>query len=563
MTSPDRGLKAFLRRHWAILLPAFVYCYIFPWLPALRSPNELCRLYQTRAIADHGTMEINDVMKELGPIGDLSCVAVQRDPASQAIIARRPCPAVRGRREFREEHYYPSKAPLLAVVAVPVYAALKAFRQPVPETALVFFGRLFCTILPAALSLIPLRRFLRAYVEPPIANAVVATYALGSLAFSYSELFMSHQTTAVLLFLCFYVLWRIGRREWPVAGYLLAGAFAGLSVAAEYTGALALPPLAVYALATAPSGARGRGAAIALGLLGLTPFAGLLGWYHQAAFGDPFQSGYRYLNDAGYQSWHEGGFLGIKLPDPKALLLSFFSPLRGLFVLSPFLMLALPGLAPRFWLPDRRRELALTLGLLALYTYFTSSFSYESWGWTTGPRHLTPLIPFLLLPIALVLQVAQTRPILAGAGGGLMLLSIIVTSALTFIDYISDSLTKAFYEVALPLAFSGHLPNNVLALAGVPNPWAALPAVVAIFAVVSLAVASVIPAGRALPSLASAGVVTLVLAVALALVPTEGGAERQQREYRFLADQWSPQPGHASPPLWGKAEPSHAPPLRH
>src|SRR5690606_10532358 len=167
-----------------------------------------------------------------------------------------------------------------------------------------------------------------------------------------------------------------------------------LSVAAEYTAALALVPLAVYTVWTAPGGRAGKLRATVLGLLGVLPLALAMMAYHQVAFGHPLHSGYKYLNDAAYQGWHTGGFLGITVPDMRALALSFFSPLRGLFALSPFLLLGLYGLAPRFW-SGRRPELALSLVLLLLYTYFTSSFSYDSWGWTTGPRHLTPLVPFL------------------------------------------------------------------------------------------------------------------------------------------------------------------------
>ncbi|MFN7133847.1 MAG: hypothetical protein ACK4N5_17360, partial [Myxococcales bacterium] len=246
-------MRDFLRRSWALALPAALYFYVFPYLPELRSPNELCRLHQTRALVDHGTIEINQVLRDFGYVGDLSCVAVARDEAGR-VVERQPCPQVRGQPRFREEHYFPSKAPLLSVAATPVYAALKAWRgspQAVGEVPLVFFARLFVTILPAALLLVFVRRFLRAYADARVADVLTVAYALGTLAFSYAELFMSHQTTGVLLFLCFYAAWRTGRGEWPGWGYAVCGLFAGLSVAAEYTAALALLPLAGYTLWTA------------------------------------------------------------------------------------------------------------------------------------------------------------------------------------------------------------------------------------------------------------------------------------------------------------------------
>jgi hypothetical protein len=545
-----------MRRNWALALPACVYLYVFPYLPELRSPNELCRLHQTRALVDHGTFEISQVLRERGWVGDLSCMAIARDPSGRA-IERRACPAARGKQLFTEERYFPSKAPLLSVMATPIYWALERLRGPrgVPEVPLVFFARLFCTILPSILLLIPLRRFLRAQVQFAIADGVTVSYALGTLAFSYSELFMSHQTTAVTLFLCFFALWRTRRGEWGLWGYAVAGFFAGLSVTAEYTAALGLGPLAAYALWTAPGGVRGKLEAAALGLAGALPLALALAGYHQIAFGHPLHSGYKYLNDAAYQGWHQGGFLGIKLPDAQALALSFFSPLRGLFALSPWLLLGLPGFAPRFWTSARRPELGLGLAMLLLYAYFTSSFSYQSWGWTSGPRHLTALVPFLLLPLAIFAEAAREKAPVGGICAGLAALSIFSTSAITFLNYIPDSLTNALYQVAVPFLFTGHLPQTWLSLLGVPNPWAALPAVLAIGASAALAAAAFLPEGaRRLRSIAwGLGIAALLISVHASARPEDAaGKQRDEGTYTFLEQRYVPRPGRASPPFWSR-----------
>jgi len=547
-------LLAFLRAHWAVALPAFVYLYVFPYLPELRSPNELCRLHQARALVDYATFEINEVLRTKGWVGDLSCVAIARDSAGQ-VIERQACPLGHGQARFQEQHYFPSKAPLLSVAAAPVYAALKLLRgdKGVPEVPLVFFARLFCTLLPAVLLLIPLRRFLRAYVRVPVADALTAVYALGTLAFSYSELFMSHQTTGVLLFLCFFALWRAGRGEWPRWTYLVSGALAGLTVAAEYTAAPALVVLAIYGLWTAPGAAKGKASAAGLAILGVLPLAVAMMAYHQVAYGHPLHSGYKYLNDAAYMSWHQGGFLGIKLPDLRALTLSFFSPLRGLFALSPFLALALPGFAPRFWRTESRRELAAALAIFAIYTYFTSSFSYDSWGWTTGPRHLTPLVPFLMLPAALFVDWGLERFPAGVFAPGLAALSVLATSVMTFLNYIPDSLTNALYQVALPFALKGYLPQTWLSLAGVPNPWAALPAVFAVVAVAILVARALLPAARRWTSLAvSLGLVVAIVGIHASVKPEDDhGKRRDEGTYGFLEQRYLPRPGQASPPLWG------------
>lgn len=461
-----------------------LYVLAFPYHPGLRSPNELCRLWQTRALVEYGTLDINQALRDYGPVGDLSVF---------------------------NGKYYPSKAPLMSFAAVPVYWVLRAIGgghlYAVPELPLVFWTRFFLTILPTFFLLFLLRRFLGTYLPANVTDALVITYALGTLAFSYSLLFMSHQSTAVLLFTAFYALWRCGRGDWKERGYLVAGAFAGATVAAEYTGALGVLMLVLYAAITflihrqVPLAARLKGLARAAGLatLGALPFVVALAAYHKACFGDALTTGYKHLNDAGYQGWHVGGFLGIKLPDPHAFLMSFFSPLRGLFMLAPFLLFALPGLY-LFWKRTRpaskagantslldprggadtaandRAILWLTLLLLAGYAYFTSSFSYVSWGWTSGPRHMTGLVPFLLLPAGLVLvelkRAKGPAHFLLALAAGLCAASIVVTGAITFVNYIPDDVSEPLFGLALPLFRDGFVTPSVLGVLGIPNPAA-------------------------------------------------------------------------------------------
>jgi hypothetical protein len=229
--------------------------------------------------------------------------------------------------------YYPSKAPLMSFAAVPVYAGLRAILGGMPrgvsELTLVYFSRLFLTVFPTLLVLLWVRRFLLAYASPASADAMTLTYALGTLAFSYSELFMSHQPSAVLLFAAFYGLWRWSRREWPEALVPLCGALASAAVVAEYTTALGVLGLGLNGLLTLRRQRRSLGASVRTGALfvcGAVPLTLFLMWYQTRAFGGPLESGYRHLADVAYQPWHEGGFLGVGLPRARPFFLSFFSP---------------------------------------------------------------------------------------------------------------------------------------------------------------------------------------------------------------------------------------------
>lgn len=413
-----------------------LYVLSFPYHPALRSPNELCRLWQSRSLVDHGTIVIDKTLQEFGSVGDLSCVAKVRVNDTEQLVScvQQPPP---GAVLISAEHF-PSKAPMLSFLGAPIYAVLKALKAPVSESSQVLFSRLFLTILPTLVMLVFLRRLLGTFVSEATRDTLTVVYALGTLAFSYSEQFLSHQLTAVLLFGTFYSAWRVQRSDWSERGWLVVGAFAGAVVFTEYTGALGVVCVASYVAAARFRQWRALGRAVGLVLVGAAPLLVALMAYHQRAFGHPLTSGYKFLADAGYQGWHLGGFLGIRFPDPRAFVLSAFSPLRGFFTLSPFLLLAFVGLK-RLKAADRAHWV-MVLCLLGGNAYFTSSFTYDSWGWTTGPRHLTPLIPFLLVPVALALEGLADKPLARSFAAGLGVSSVLAMSLVTQVNYVPNDL---------------------------------------------------------------------------------------------------------------------------
>jgi 4-amino-4-deoxy-L-arabinose transferase-like glycosyltransferase len=446
-------------------LMAALYLLSFPYHPGLRSPNELCRLWQSRAIVDHGTLHINATLQRFGMVGDLSCTLVMQDGSLKPCVG----PEAPRQGDAVARFYYPSKAPLLSFLGAPVYWVLSKVHAPVSELTQVFLSRLFLTVLPSLSMLVLVRRFLGAYVSALVADVATVTYGLGTMAFNYAESFMSHQVTAALLFAAFFVAWRVERGGWKDVAYVGAGALAGLVVLAEYTGALGVVCVASYVVASRWTKWGALGRAVGFVIIGALPFLGALMAYHHACFGGPLVSGYKFLNDAAYQGWHQGGFLGIRLPELNALVLSFFSPLRGLFALSPFLLIAFLGFKDARAVD--RAYFVMLVALLVANTYFTSSFAYSSWGWTVGPRHLTPWVPFLVLPVALVLERQTRAPSPAGRSLalGLCVSSVLATGLVGFVNYVPDDVSTSLWGLALPLLRDGVYPVSWLA-ALVPNP---------------------------------------------------------------------------------------------
>ncbi|MBL8916310.1 MAG: hypothetical protein JNM17_36755 [Archangium sp.] len=525
-------------------LLAALYVLSFPYHPGLRSPNELCRLWQSRSLIDDGTLSINGVIQRSGMVGDLSCTATVRDATGDR-LARCVGPEA-PRSGVVAVNYYPSKAPLMSFLGAPVYWVLsKVTSGRVTELAQVFWSRLFLTIAPTLVMLVLLRRFLMAYVAPATADLFVVIYALGTMALTYSLAFMSHQMTAVLLFSAFYFAWRIERGEWKERGYLLVGLLSALAVVAEYTAALGVLCLASWTVASRwpkPPGATALGAtgwpelarATGLVIAGSVPALALLMLYHRAAFGSPFVSGYKFLNDAAYMNWHEGGFLGIKMPDARAFGLSYFSPLRGFFALSPFLMASVFGLRD---LKAKERALFIfTAVLLGGHAYFTSSFNYDSWGWTVGPRHLTGTLPFLILPAAMVFERLSAAKdwMKAGLVGGLGVSSILATGLVAFVNYVPDDVSTSVFGLAIPVWSDGYWPVSWLA-AFIPNPASGVVLAALLFGAVAWAIA-VVKQGRE-AAVVGGVVLALVLHFGILRLFTRSD-DHDQAATKFLESVW-------------------------
>ncbi len=241
--------------------------------------------------------------------------------------------------------------------------------------------------------------------EHTLGRVILAlAYGLATIVFPYSSVFYGHQIAAALLFFAFYLLYRIRQCEishhwlWGVGGLL------GLAVLTEFPALILLVILSLYALWFLER----KWEIAKLGLGGL-PFALILGWYNASAFGSPFSSSYRYLGR--FPEISNTGFLGFSRPSLEALWGVTFSPYRGLFFLSPFLLLAIPG----FWYllrsPRWRGEAVLWLSLVLAQLALVSAWYDWRGGYAIGPRNLLTILPFLMLPVAFCVWTWREKPL--------------------------------------------------------------------------------------------------------------------------------------------------------
>jgi hypothetical protein len=283
-------------------------------------------------------------------------------------------------------HVYTVKAPGLAMAAQPAYALVRAVGMRTTGDPMRALWVL--TVLTSALATVVLLAGVRALaerIEPGFGTVTAVALGLGALTLPFATLFFSHALGTALVLASFWVLWR-ERDGLPRLGLVAAGGvLAGLAVTAEHPTMWIVPVLAGYA--TMRRRRLARLAAFATGTFaGLLPLFAFDLW----AFGNPFHTPYDDYWD------QQRNFNAFTAPTWDEFARIMFSSL-GLLVLAPVLVAGIVGIALLFR-RGRRAEAAVCAAVpLVLLAYFSGSGAYGGLG---PPRYLTPIMPFVLLPLA-------------------------------------------------------------------------------------------------------------------------------------------------------------------
>lgn len=325
-----------------------------------------------------------------------------------------------------------------------------------------------CTLVvvgaPSAFACLALGRLVTRFTGDPSAGHTAALgYGLGTIAFPYATAFYGQPLAAALLILAWERLQALrdggARSSWWTG----AGALLGLAVVTELSAAVPAACLMVYALRRAPWRA---GARLIVGAL---PFAAALLAYNALCFGSPLAVSYRYLGR--FPEISRYGVTGFGPPRLEALWGLTFSPYRGLFAYSPFLLLGVPG----WGLLRRERPKEAWLALASFLILLVVISGWHDWkgGAALGPRNLLVGLPFLVPPAAICCRAAATGP-WRGVPGGLLALSVLIVGVATTSagDFPPASVANPLREYFLARFLAGELTPNLgmlLGLRGLPS----------------------------------------------------------------------------------------------
>lgn len=444
---------------WPIIVLIFVgllVCYVY-FLPRWADPNQNSRLDMVVAVVDAGTFQIDKYVE---------------NTVDYARVG---------------EHYYSDKAPGAAFLGIPVYAVLKRVldlpimdslmdrlvdnealkatlreegtgllehkvRFAVAQTALTFVASVLPTALMGALMYRLLARFT---VRPWPRIGVVLGYGLLTPAFAYAGSFYGHQLSAACLFTAFYLVF-VGAQSLSTRSLLAVGFLLGYSVITEYPAILITGVLFLYTFYRLSNRRRISWVILPAALIAA-------GWmtYNNVVFGSPFELGYSYSELWAEQ--HHTGFMSLTWPQWDALWGITFSPFRGLFVLSPLLLLAVPGFMLWHRSGEHRPEFWMALTSVSALFWFNSSSIMWWGGFAVGPRYLLPMLPFMALSIIFVFREWGNRVWMRSLGVLLFAWSLVATWGLTLAEqaFPPDTLSNPLVEYAWPNWQEGDIARNL------------------------------------------------------------------------------------------------------
>lgn len=323
---------------------------------------------------------------------------------------------------IRDGHYYCDKAPGVSFLSLPFVAVaynvlqatgrteqLDQFDKQNPEEPnnnfklLIVVGSFIVSMIGAIAVVVMfcLMRSMNTTVSTALLTALL--FGFGTPFFVWSTVMFGHSPAAAFLLFGLAIGLRSVSKSSMVL-YFVTGLILAYSVWIEYTAVIPAVIIGLFLLAVMKQQGYGIGRIIYVALIlfvGALPVAVGFFYYNTLAFGSPLSVGYQF--DSTNFAKMDDGFCGLTLPNLKVVFLTLFDPQYGTLWFSPILFLS-PFCVVANILKKRYVLLNVLCFVIPIY-YFLMNSSYAYWMQSAcSGRHLTGALPFLIIPIGLVLE---------------------------------------------------------------------------------------------------------------------------------------------------------------
>lgn len=334
-------------------------------------------------------------------------------------------------------HYYSDKVPGTAFFTVPLYSVYKIFIGEIPvhnvldEDNISWKYQLFLFLVIslisavcASLTIVLVYKTSKYFTSNEVhRNLVVIVLGLGTLLPHAGRQFNSHAVSTFFAFLCFYLIFKMKKEKVDLS--FIAGIMGGLAILSEYRAIIVIIGVFIMVL-----NFRKREWILKF-TTGVLLIYSILLLYNYSIYDSPFKDSTQHGDIIPFKE-HIRTLSCFELikhntdqPTPlyvvqrlvsnkntkQTVLRLLFYPFKGLIFYSPIIFFSFLGL---FLMYKKNRVLSFIIAFCSsAYILHIASFSFVWWmGISFGPRHLTPLVPFLMIPLLYIFERVNNKVVL-------------------------------------------------------------------------------------------------------------------------------------------------------